>query len=192
MFIINLKQSHTVHYIPQIMKRAIDKRYALLKRQCRQKRSRIFDVNLRRETETVITRTMRYTQITAVPNPFLALRNVFMHDGRQLSSLHALRVELKRAMLGAWWKSFSRQAPRFSCPGFSTCRIVDSVPVRGTYIDIGFALRVYQDLVNSSRSAELRSNNKAHASLSNNHHDYIFIKDHPSVETVSRSRISTS
>jgi len=36
------------------------------------------------------------------------------------------------------------------------------------------------DRVNFSRFAELRSNNKVHASLSNNRCDYIFIKDRPS------------
>lgn len=54
--------------------------------------------------------------------------------------------------------------------------------MRGEYVGIEFALRVRQNLVNSSRFAELRSNNKAHASLSNNHRDYIFIKDRPSIK----------
>lgn len=75
---------------------------------------------------------------------------------------------------------------RFSCLvlgiQYSTCRSLGSVPARETYVGIEFALRFHQNLVNSSRSAELRSNNKAHANLSNNHRDYIFIKDRPSVE----------
>lgn len=56
------------------------------------------NLDLRREIETIITRTLRYSNYAGViPNPFLALRNIFMHDGRQLSSLHALRVGLKQA-----------------------------------------------------------------------------------------------
>lgn len=83
--------------------------------------------------------------------------------------------------------------PRFSCLvlgiQYMSYRL-GSVAVRGTYVGIEFALRVHQNLVNSSRSAELRSNNKAHASLSNNHRDYIFIKDRPSIKIY--RRVSTS
>jgi len=148
------------------------------------------DPDLRREIETIITRTVRYSNY-AVPISFLALRNVFMHDGRQLSSLHALRVGLKRWCLVRDGNHFHARpnckifVPRARNPVY----VVYGLGKRKGNVGIEFALRVHQNLVNSSRSAKLRSNNKAHASLSNNHRDYIFIKDRRDISTSLLSRL---
>lgn len=58
----------------------------------------LFD--LHRETETVITCTIRNSKLQHSES-VLALRNVFMHDGRQLSIVARASRRIKTGMAGA-------------------------------------------------------------------------------------------